>query len=127
MEAEMPRRSAAQYAHAVRNVFRGDPLQEQGGHVRHSVNPFDIQPGQCPDPQVHARLTSEAAALPAQGVHSEPASEDQAVDAEAARVTAKFASVDAKTDVVLRFDFMNESDTKAREPQAEILQYMWLP
>lgn len=37
-----------------------------------------------------------------------------AVRAEAVRVKAKFAYIDASNDVVLRFDFMNESDTRVK-------------
>ena len=92
---------ATQYAHAVRNVFPGHPLRAQDGHVQHmrqTVDPLDIQPGQSTAPHFPERFT-----------------EEEAIVAEAARVKTKFASVDAKTDVVLRFDFMNEKDTKARK------------
>ena len=94
---------AAQYAHAVRNVFPGDPPLEQDGHVQHmrqTTDGLDTQPGQrtdshCPDCRT----------------------EEEAIIAEAARVKTSFAFIDAKTDVVLRFDFMNEKDTKARKLQ----------
>ena len=94
---------ATQYAHAVRNVLPGDPLREQDGHVqymRQTTDLLDTRPGQRTDPHFPDRLTK-----------------DEAIVAEAARVKTKFASVDAKTDVVLRFDFMNEKDTKARKLQ----------
>lgn len=93
---------AAQYAHAVRNVFIGNPpLREQNGHVQHmrqTTDALDTQPGQWTTPHFPDRLT-----------------EQEAIVAEAARVKTKFATVDAKTDVVLRFEFMNEKDTKARK------------
>ena len=89
---------AAQYAHAVRTVFPGDPpLQEQDGHVQ------------------HVRQTTDA--LDTQPARSDARPEEEAIVAEAARVKTKFASIDAATDVVLRFDFMNEKDTKARKLQ----------
>ena len=94
---------AAQNAHAVRNVLPGDPLREQDGHVQHmrqTTDPLDTQPRQWTDPHFPDRRAQE-----------------EAIVAEAARVKTKFASIDAKTDVVLRFDFMNEKDTKARKLQ----------
>ena len=95
---------AAQYAHALRDVLPGDPLQEQDGHVQHirqTTDPLDTQPGHWTDPHLPDRHT-----------------EEEAIVAEAARVKTKFASIDAKRDVVLRFDFMNEQDTKARKLQS---------
>lgn len=110
---------AAQFTHAVRNVFPGEQLREQDGHVqrtRQAADRVDIQPEQCTDPQFPV-LTSEAAALQDESAQSEWSGEHEAIVAEAARVKAKFASLDAKTEVVLRFDFMNETDTKARDLQ----------
>lgn len=108
---------AAQCTHAVRNVFPGEPLREQDGHVqctRQAVDRLDAQPEQRTDPHVPVGVTSKAAALQVEGVQS---GEEEAIVAEAAKVKAKFASLDAKTEVVLRFDFMNETDTKATELQ----------
>ena len=106
---------SAQCTHAVRNVVPGEPLREQDGHVqrtRQAVDRVDTQPEQCTDPR--CRVLSDAAALQDEGVQPDCSGEEEAIVAEAARVKAKFASIDAKTDVVLRFDFMNETDTKAR-------------
>ena len=119
-------RLAAQYAHAVRSVLPGDPLweQEHHGDVRHMRQTSEHSVGS--DPHLQRPSTSEAAALPDQDTQCarSRASTEDAIIAEAARVKAKFASVDAKKEVVLRFDFMNESDTKARELQAKSLQCM---
>ena len=114
-------RLAAQYAQAVRSVLPGDPLREHTGDVRHMRQTSDQLQAVDSAPHSHCPSTSEAAALPDQ--HTQRArlraSKEDAIIAEAARVKAKFASVDAKKEVVLRFDFMNESDTKAREVQAD--------
>ena len=108
---------AAQCTHAVRNVFPGEPLREQDGHVqrtRQAADPSDAQAEPSIDPHVPVGVTSEAAALQEEGAQS---GQQEAIVAEAARVKAKFGRIDAKTEVVLRFDFMNETDTKVGEVQ----------
>ena len=108
---------AAQCTHAVRNVFPCEPLREQAGHVqrtRQAADRLDAQPEPSTDPHVPVGLTSKAASLQDESVQS---AKQEAIVAEAARVKAKFGKIDAKTDVVLRFDFMNEFDTKAGELQ----------
>lgn len=115
---------AAQYAHAVRNVLPGHPLREHdnkhNGDVRQMHQTSDRHIAVGTDAHVQHRSTSKAAALPDPCAQCERSSKEKAIVAEAARVKANFASVDAKTEVVLRFDFMNESDTKARGLQAEL-------
>ena len=110
-------RLAAQYAQAVRSVLPGDPLGEHDGDVRHMRQTSGQLHAVGSDPHLQSRSTSGAATLPDQDTQcARPrASKEDAIIAEAARVKAKFASVDAKKEVVLRFDFMNESDTKARQ------------
>ena len=109
---------AAQYAHAVRNVLPGEQLRGHNGDVRHMRQISDRL--DTVDPQPQNRSTSEA--VQDQHLQSEQATEEKAILAEAARVKAKFAYIDSKTEVVLRFDFMKESDTKARELQAESMR-----
>ena len=106
---------AAQCTHAVRTVFPSEPLRGQDGYVqrtRQAADRLDTQPEPSTDP--HVPVLTDAAALQDESVLPDWSGEEEAIVAEAARVKAKFASIDAQTEVVLRFDFMNEIDTKAR-------------
>ena len=108
---------ASEYAHAVLDA--GDRVGDLKSHVERewqSVERLDSQSTIQSDPN-----SRTGRALPsANTVHEAHASSRQdslpacgdVVRNEAARVKAKFASVDASTEVVLRFDFMNEYDTR---------------
>ncbi len=110
---------ASEYAHAMLDAVPGDRVVDRKGHVEHewrSAERLDSQSTTQSDPNCR---TSRV--LPVvRTVHETYASSRQdpmadngdVVRNEAARVKAKFASVDASTEVVLRFDFMNEYDTR---------------
>lgn len=112
---------ASEYAHAVLDVFPDDLPHAKEGQVEHTACHTDSPPGQ-PDIFQRTDPSSQASFV---GDSSEPdsaqngASRQEAsqsareVRREAARVKGKFASIDASTEVVLRFDCMDERDTKA--------------
>ena len=110
---------ASEYAHAVIDAVPGDRLGDRKGKVKHkwqSVERLDSQSTTQSDP--HSRTSRDLPVV--RTVHETHASSRQdpmadsgdVVRNEAARVKAKFASVDASTEVVLRFDFMDEHDTR---------------
>ena len=114
---------AVEYAHAVRNVFPGDELPVQAGHVQQFQQPDDVlenchgqesDPGSQDTPGNRDASGNVRARDSSQGVQSSSSDSNAAVHAEAVKVKAKFASIDASNDVVLRFDFMNESDTRVK-------------
>lgn len=109
---------ASEYAHAVLDAVPGDRVGDRKGTVEHewqSVERLDSQSTQS-DP--NSRTSRDLPVV--RTVHETKATSRQdpmadssdVVRNEAARVKAKFASVDASTEVVLRFDFMNEHDTR---------------
>ena len=110
---------ASGYAHAVIDAVPGDRLGDRKGKVEHkwqSVERLDSQSTTQSDP--NSRTSRDLPVV--KTVHETHASSRQdpmadsgdVVRNEAARVKAKFASVDASTEVVLRFDFMDEHDTR---------------
>lgn len=108
---------AAEYAHAVLDAFHGNRLGDPAGLVQHESQRCDQLVSQssqrvdlsCPNtgdiPAGLDRPKSSAAGSPLD-------SSSDLVRDEAARVRSKFAKVDASVEVVLRFDFMKENDTK---------------
>lgn len=110
---------ACEYAHAVLDAVPGDRVGDRKGKVEHkwqSVERLDSQSTTQSDP--HSRTSRDLPVVRAMHEtkaisHQDPmADSNDVVRNEAARVKAKFASVDASTEVVLRFDFMNEYDTR---------------
>ncbi len=111
---------ASEYAHAVLDVLPDDLPYAKEGQVEHTSCHMDFRPGQ-PDICQRTDPSSQASFV---GDSSEPDSAQNGasrqkvsqiareVRREAARVKGKFASVDASTEVVLRFDCMDERDTK---------------
>ncbi|DBA97089.1 hypothetical protein WJX77_003952 [Trebouxia sp. C0004] len=110
---------ASEYAHAVLDAVLGDRVGDRKGHVEHECNSVQrLEPQSTTQSDPYSRT---GCVLPvANTVHERHGSSRQnsladsgdVVRKEAARVKAKFASVDASTEVVLRFDFMNEYDTR---------------
>ena len=110
---------ASEYAHAVLDAVPGDRVGGRKGHVEHEWQPverLDSQSTTQSDPN-----SRTGPVLPVvNSVHETHASsrQDSLADSgdvvrnEAARVKAKFASIDASTEVVVRFDFLNEYDTR---------------
>ena len=117
---------ASEYAHAVRKVYPGDRPQDQDGHVEVEWQPQEVLPSreqqnEQTDPSCATAVDQDPVAPSAHNWHDKfqgteiLADSDDVTRAEAARVRAKFASVDASTEVVLRFDFMNEHATRVRD------------
>ena len=111
---------AAEYARAVLDAFHGNRLDDQAGLVQHESQRCEQLVSQ----------SSERVDLSCPSIGDIPASLDRPksstarnpldstsdlVRDEAARVRTKFAKVDASTEVVLRFDFMQEYDSKVRK------------
>lgn len=110
---------ASECAHAVSDVLPGNKSLGKSGHVGHESHLQRSSSPQCKqnDPSSQDSFGRQSPELDNQARQRESLREDtldtdEVVRSEAAKVGAKFASVDASTEVVLRFDFMDGYDTK---------------
>ena len=118
---------ASEYAHAVRHPTASSFPPSQTGHVQQELQVRHVQPEAqtVTAPTVVKTHESDLAvkaspqrSRPSQHVRND-ANFDNGVDMQAARleaaeVSAKFVSAgNARTELVLRFDFMNSRDTRA--------------
>ena len=110
---------AVEVAHAVRHALTGDRLPAQAGYVQresHQHNGLESRYSQGSDPDFPSQTEDARGDVTFSDsqprLHTESDANDAIIRAEAASVKAKFTVLDASTDVVLRFDFMNEHDTK---------------
>ena len=112
---------AFEYARAVRNAFPGEASQDQDYCVQHELHqaaehasrPVTATYGACIK-RAEATLDNPAEADSVAQDATAELSNDY-VRAEAARVQATFAyHVDTTSGVVLRFDFINNYDTRVR-------------
>lgn len=119
---------ASEYAHAVLDVLPDGLPSVKEGQVEHTSCHKKTRPGQrdnCQrtDPGSQASFVGDSSEPDSaqHGASRQQASQtEREVRREAARVKGKFASVDASTEVVLRFDFMDERDTKAGDGRRDL-------
>ena len=108
---------AAEYLHVVRNVFPGSQQYSNDGHVHHEAV------------QYTSKTSDTVSSSPANIPHCQPALTDpdatsneadlgisnEQIRLEAERVRAKFMyDVNTSTEVILRFNFMTNRDTRVR-------------
>ena len=109
---------AAEYFNAVRNVFPGSQQYSTDGNVHHEAVQYTAK-------QNDTVTTSQAATSHGQAALGDPketllqddlARTKEQIRLEAERVQAKFmSSADTNTDVILRFSFMTNRDTRVKQ------------
>ena len=112
---------AVEVAHAVRHALTCDQLPAQAGYVQRESqqrNGLESRYSQGSDPDFPSQTEGAIArgevrcSESKQQSYTESDANEAVIRAEASSVKAKFTILDASTDVVLRFDFMNEHDTR---------------
>lgn len=103
---------ATEYAQSIRHPVRDAALPPQLGFVQQEAQTIDLC-GVEGKTDTRSDLPTQLADSKSTAVLENPV-DRQAVEQEAARVAAKFAS---DTDVVLRFDFMKSKDTRVSTAQ----------
>lgn len=108
---------AAEYLNAVRNVFPGSQQYSTDGHVHHEAVQYTSKQSNTVTSSQAGTIRGQAALGDLDETSSkDDLARDKEIRLEAERVQAKFMyGVDTSTNVILRFNFMTNRDTRVKQ------------